>query len=151
MRKELSTVKDVDENRVSPLVIKLGTALLTGHNSSSSAERDFSLNGKHWLTYNLIVLIPFYIQNAFTADLKDVEIQKMDMKKEIQKWKKKIELMKSKKKEAAKPRKEKETDPAAAKKMKKAEKAEKVAVKRRKLSFVIEVFAKICLLRNLVQ
>ena len=68
---------------------------------------------------------------------KDMEIQKMDMKKEVQKWKKKIELMKSKKKEAAKPRKEREADPAAEKKRKKAEKAEKVAAKRRKLSFIL--------------
>ena len=41
--KELSTVKDMNGNQVFPLVIKLGMALLTGHNSSSSAERDFFL------------------------------------------------------------------------------------------------------------
>ena len=43
--KELSTVKDVNGNneKVFPLVTKLGSALLTGHNSSSNAERDFSI------------------------------------------------------------------------------------------------------------
>ena len=43
--KELSTVTDENGNnlKVFPLVIKLGSALLTGHNSSSNAERDFSI------------------------------------------------------------------------------------------------------------
>ena len=41
--KELATVKDINERKVFHLVIKLGSALLTGHNSSSNAERDFSI------------------------------------------------------------------------------------------------------------
>lgn len=57
--KDLSTVKDVNGNQVFPLVIKLGTALLTGHNSSSSAERDFSLMVSTDLLMTLFFLYNF--------------------------------------------------------------------------------------------
>lgn len=41
--KELANVKDMNGNKEFKLIIKLGSALLTGHNSSSNAERDFSI------------------------------------------------------------------------------------------------------------
>ena len=57
--KDLSTVKDVNGNQVFPLVIKLGTALLTDHNSSSSAERDCSLMVSTDLLMTLFFLYNF--------------------------------------------------------------------------------------------
>jgi hypothetical protein len=40
---ELSTLTDENGNKAFPVITKLGPALLTGHNSGSNAERDFSL------------------------------------------------------------------------------------------------------------
>ena len=40
---ELSSLNDENGNKVFPVITKLGPALLTGHNSGSNAERDFSL------------------------------------------------------------------------------------------------------------
>lgn len=70
---------------------------------------------------------------------KDVEVQKKDMEKEKQNFKKKMEeLKKSKGKALEIPSKEmKGADAAAEKKRKNKEKADKVAAKRKKLSFIL--------------
>ena len=57
---ELSSLNDENGNKVLPVITKLGPALLTGHNSGSNAERDFSLMVSLLLLNNFVYLSTFF-------------------------------------------------------------------------------------------